>query len=314
MNETQNHRFCSECGMLLTNPGVTCTSRNCEECGREIFYVRPGEDGGIKVEKGERFHTGPISFSLDPRTNTRFNRPALEDFLKQLYLEKKFQPEDIVDRFKEIELAIDKELNGLDCINHCDLETTEGVEEAAKILESEGLMTYRYNLARSSCLRGSYEAIEANDIVKAVHSCHLANIFKEYSLLEDEHLKEILWIGYLTYCDLAKNQDATIESAKEIRLVKSISQKIKAIEGNVAYSLVNDDLEIGKRIGVTGIAERTLKSLLEHELNERSKNDDLMLKEREVREKEMGNKIKIWGFLFTLVNAIILALYKDWLG
>lgn len=314
MTEAQHSRFCSECGMSLINPGVACTSRNCAECGREIYYVRPGEDGGIKVEKGERFHIPPISLSLDPSTQTHFFRPGLEAFLKQLYLEKKFQPEEIVDRFKEIESAIDKELKGLDCIQHCDLETTEGVEEATRILESEGLMTYWYNLLRSSCLRKSYEAIEANDIVKAVHSCHLANIFKEYSLLEDEHLKEILWIGYLTYTDLARNQDATIESAKEIRLVKAIGPNIKSIDSGVAYSLVNDGLDIGKRIGVTGIAEQTLRSLLEHELNQRSKNDDLKLKEREIRVQEMSNKIKLWGFLFTLANALILALYMDWLG
>ena len=29
---------------------------------------------------------------------------------------------------------------------------------------------------------------------------------------------------------------------------------------------------------------------------------------------ENGNKIKLWGFLFTLSNAVILAFYKNWLG
>jgi hypothetical protein len=194
------------------------------------------------------------------------------------------------------------------------LETSEGVEEAAKILEAEGLMTYWYNLARSTCLRKCYEAIESGEIVTAVHSCHLANIFKEYSLLEDEHLKEILWIGYVTYCDLFRNQDTTLEAVKEMRLIKALGPKIKSIDNELIYSLINDGMDIGKRIGVTGVAEQTLKSLLEHELNQRNKRDEALLKERELQVQEKSNKIKLWGFLFTLVNALILAWYKDWLG
>lgn len=314
MQEDEKPRFCSDCGMSLVNPGVACTSRYCKECGQEIFYVRRSENGGIRIEKGENFHLPKITMSLDPSYKSYFFRPGLEAFLKQLFLEKKIDPEEIVDRFKEQEAAIDNELSGLDCIQHCDLETNEGVEEAAKILEAEGLMTYWYNLARSACLRKCYEAIENGEIIKAVHSCHSANIYKEYSLLEDEHLKEILWIGYVTYCDLFKNQDTTIEAAKEMQLIKALGPKIKSLDNQWIYSLISDGMDIGKRIGVSGIAEQTLKSLLEHELSERNKRDEALLKERELQVQEKSNKIKLWGFLFTLVNAMILAWYKDWLG
>lgn len=314
MQEDEKPRFCSDCGMSLVNPGVACTSRYCEECGQEIFYVRRSENGGIRIEKGENFHLPKITMSLDPSYKSYFFRPGLEAFLKQLFLEKKIDPEEIVDRFKEQEAAIDNELSGLDCIQHCDLETNEGVEEAAKILEAEGLMTYWYNLARSACLRKCYEAIENGEIIKAVHSCHSANIFKEYSLLEDEHLKEILWIGYVTYCDLFKNQDTTMEAAKEMQLIKALGPKIKSLDNQWIYSLISDGMDIGKRIGVSGIAEQALKSLLEHELSERNKRDEALLKERELQVQEKSNKIKLWGFLFTLVNAMILAWYKDWLG
>ncbi|MDC8445627.1 MAG: hypothetical protein LV471_06815 [Nitrosomonas sp.] len=314
MQEDEKPRFCSDYGMSLVNPGVACTSRYCEECGQEIFYVRRSENGGIRIEKGENFHLPKITMSLDPSYKSYFFRPGLEAFLKQLFLEKKIDPEEIVDRFKEQEAAIDNELSGLDCIQHCDLETNEGVEEAAKILEAEGLMTYWYNLARSACLRKCYEAIENGEIIKAVHSCHSANIFKEYSLLEDEHLKEILWIGYVTYCDLFKNQDTTMEAAKEMQLIKALGPKIKSLDNQWIYSLISDGMDIGKRIGVSGIAEQALKSLLEHELSERNKRDEALLKERELQVQEKSNKIKLWGFLFTLVNAMILAWYKDWLG
>ena len=314
MQEDEKPRFCSDCGMSLVNPGVACTSRMCGECGREIFYIRQSEDGGIRVEKGEKIHLPEITISLDPSNKSYFFRPGLEAFLKQLYLEKKIDPEKIVERFKEQESAIDKELSGLDCIQHCDLETSEGVEEAAKILEAVGLMTYWYNLARSTCLRKCYEAIENGEIITAVHSCHLANIFKEYSLLEDEHLKEILWIGYVTYCDLFRNQETTIEAVKEIRLIKALGPKIKSLDNEFIYTLIHAGMAIGQSLGVCGIKEQTLKSLLEHELNQRNKSDEASIKERELQIQEKSNKIKLWGFLFTLANALILAWYKDWLG
>lgn len=67
-------------------------------------------------------------------------------------------------------------------------------------------------------------------------------------------------------------------------------------------------------MGVNGISEESLKALLTHELEERDKDREDEFKEREIKIKENGNKIKLWGFLFTFANMLILALYKDWLG
>jgi predicted RNA-binding Zn-ribbon protein involved in translation (DUF1610 family) len=311
----ENHpQFCSDCGMSLVKLETACTSRQCNDCGKEIFYIRRAENGGIKVEKGESFHIPSITLSLDPKSNSRFFRPGFEPFLKQLFLEKNLNPEDIVVRFKELESNIDTELIGLDCIKHCDLETKKGTEEAAETLEKEGLMTYWYNLARSSNLRRCYEAIEKGDTLTAVYSCHIANIFKEYSLLEDDHLKEILWLGYNCYFDLEKNKNTSIDSIKEVVLIRSLLPKIKSLDEELIYSFINDGLDIGSRIGVSGIAEETLKSLLEHELEKRKKIGEDTFKERDIRTKESSNKIKIWMVLFTLVNALILTFYKNWLS
>lgn len=196
-------------------------------------------------------------------------------------------------------------MNGLDCIQHCDLETNEEVEEAAKILEQEGLTTYWYNLARSSSLRHCYEAIENGNALIAASCAHRASVFKEFSLLEDEHLKEILWHGYNCYIDLARNQGATQYSVKEQRLIKVISPKIRGLTNDLIYTFVNDGLAIGTRMGVNGISEETLKALLTYELEEREKDREDEFKEREIKIKENRNKIKLWGFFFTLANVLI---------
>lgn len=307
-------RFCGDCGQSLVKLDSWCSSKPCGDCGKEIFFVRRAENGGVRVEEGEKFHIPQLTMSLNPNVGGRFFRPGLEFFLKQIFLEKKLEDKELIERFKELESNIDTELNGLDCIQHCDLETNKGVEEAASILGREGLTTYSHNLARSSCLRHCYEAIEAGDALTAASCAHRAAIFKEFSLLEDEHLKEILWQGYNCYFDLSKNQGATQESVKEQRLIKAVSPKIKSLTNDLIYTFINDGLAIGSRIGVNGISEETLKSLLTHELEEREKDREAEFKEREISIKENGNKIKLWGFLFILANGLILALYKDWLG
>jgi hypothetical protein len=312
--EEYKPKFCGDCGMSLVKLDSWCSSKPCGDCGKEIFYIRRSEDGGIRVENGEKFHIPQLTISLNPNDNGRFFRSGFESFLKQIFLEKKITEDELVDRYKELEASLDSELNGLDCIQHCDLETNEGVEEALKILEQEELTTYWYNLARSSSLRHCYDAIENGDALLAANAAHRAAIFKEFSLLDDEHLKEILWQGYNCYIDLVKNQGSTQESIKEQRLIKVVSPKIKALTNELIYTFVNDGLEIGSRVGVNGISEESLKALLTHELEERDKNREDEFKEREIKIKENGNKIKLWGFLFTLANMLILVLYKDWLG
>ncbi|MFT7403831.1 hypothetical protein [Zhongshania sp.] len=312
--EEYKPNFCVDCGQSLVKPESFCTSRSCSDCGKDIFVIRRAEDCGIRIEKGDIFHIPPLTMTLKPNDNGRFYRTGLELFLKQIFIEKIVSDDELVERYKELETNIDAELNGLDCIQHCDLETNEGVDEAGKILRQEGLTTYWYNLARSSNLRNCYEAIESGDALMAVSCAHRASLFKELSLLEGEHLKEILWQGYNCYFDLAKNQGATQGSVKEQRIIKAISPKIKALTNDFLYTFINDGLAIGVRIGVNGVSEETLKALLTHELEEREKGKENEFKEREIKIKENGNKIKRWGSLFTLANALILALYKNWLG
>ena len=314
--EIEEHKpnFCVDCGMSLVKLDSWCSSKPCVDCGKKVFYIRRSEDGGVRIESGEKFHIPQLSMSLNPNDNGLFFRSGLESFLKKMFLEEKITQDELVDRYKQLESSIDEELNGLDCIQHCDLETNKGVEEASKILEQEKLTTYYYNLLRSSSLRQCYDAIENGEALLAVYSAHRASIFKEFSLLEDEHLKEILWQGYNCYIDLVRNQGSTQKSINEQRLIKVVSPKIKALTNELIYTFVNDGLEIGSRIGVNGISEESLKALLTHELEERDKDREGEFKDREIKIKENGNRIKLWGLFFTLVNMLILALYNGLLG
>jgi hypothetical protein len=248
-------RFCRDCGLSLVKLYTWCTSRACPDCGKEVYFIRPGEDGGIKVETGEKFHVPQLTISLDPADGMQFTRYGFQGFLKQLFLEQEISSEaELVKNYQDTERRLDAELNGLDCISHCDIETQKGVEEAAKILQSHGLIEHQSNLLRSGLLRKAYTAVQKGDAPRAALAAHQANIFKEYSLLEHHHLKEILWLGYGCYQDMVKNEGITENAAKEQKLLNRVAKKLREYGDEFLYALSHDNQEIGPRVSVSGVS------------------------------------------------------------
>ncbi len=256
--------FCSDCGLSLVNLGTFCTSRNCETCGKQIFFVRRAENGGIRIEAGEKFHTPPITMSLDPNSGSFFTRYGLEAFLKTIFTNSlAVDNDEFVDSLKKIEKDIDEKLMTLDCIMHCDLETEKGCEEAAKILDAEKFHAHRHDLARSGFIHRCYTAIENGDSLDAANSAQTAAIFRNLSILEDHHLKEILWLGYSCYVDIVRNQSTDTAAAKEIRLVGDVAKKVESLDNSFLKTLVKDGRPIGPRISVSSLEESTLKAIFE---------------------------------------------------
>jgi hypothetical protein len=307
-------KFCSECGLSLVNLNTWCSSRQCGDCGKEVFFVRRAENGGIKIEQGEKFHIPSITLSLDPRDGTTFSRYGLESFIKNLFLEIKLSKDEFIVQLKEIEKRIDKELLTLDCIKHVNLETEDGINEALEILEREQLSEYRFNLLRSGCIRQCYLAIESEDTLEAVHSHYCADMFKACSILENYHLKEIIWLGYQCYVDFVKNENSTQESSTQQILIANIEPKVASLRNEVLYALAKDGSEIAPRLGVHGIPENTLRSLLDYELEKRKNDRDRYYKDQDLLLKKKENTLKVIGIVIVIINGLILALYKDWIG
>ncbi len=181
-------------------------------------------------------------------------------------------------------------------------------------MESQGLSEYRFNLFRSCLLRECYSAIEEGDALRAAYAAHQADIFKEYSLIEHHHLKEIIWLGYGCYADLTKNEGMTEQSAKERKLIKGTIEKIRTFDTEYLYALAKDGSDVASRLTISGVSENTLRALIDHELERREKDREENIKKEEIKIKKAANSIKLWGFLFTLANGLILAFYKNWIG
>jgi hypothetical protein len=312
--EIAPQKFCSDCGLSLVKLDGWCSSRDCGKCRKEVFFVRRAEDGGIKLEKGDKFHIPSLTMSLDPNEGGQFTRYGLENFIKQLFLGEKVDEENLIEKFKTIEANIDKELLSLDCIEHCDLENESSVEEALAILEREGLKEYQYNLLRSISIRDCYKNIEEGNALRAVWASNRAEIYKEFSLLEMHHFKEIMWLGYTCYIDLNKNDKATVESVKQQKLINSVLPKIKALNNETLFAYSQDDEDIAPRIATQGLTESTLTSLLKHEIEDRNSKSEKYFQTEDLKVKNKANSLKALAIVFTLVNGAILALYKNWLG
>ena len=79
-------KFCQDCGLSLVKLETWCSSRICDECWKEVFFIRRSEDGGIRIEEGEKFHIPKLTLSLNPASGGQFSRYGLEGFIKQLFL------------------------------------------------------------------------------------------------------------------------------------------------------------------------------------------------------------------------------------
>lgn len=136
-DDIKKDRYCSKCGYSLVRLDSYCTSKNCDTCGNEIFFINRGINGGIKIEEGNKFYLPPdgIPYSLDPKKGTIFTKDGLFHFLQEILINSEIikSKDEVINKLKSVEINIDKDLKKVECIQHCDLETADGVNEAINI-------------------------------------------------------------------------------------------------------------------------------------------------------------------------------------
>lgn len=86
------------------------------------------------------------------------------------------------------------------------------------------------------------------------------------------------------------------------------------METEILYAIANDGNIIGTRLGLSGISESILKSLLQHELDRRAKNKEEDFKNREIAIKEKDNRLRTWLFVHLGKCAYTCFYIKKWAG
>jgi hypothetical protein len=304
-----SENFCGECGLSLKPFDFVCQVQECKKCTRKVYYQRKAIGGGFRVEEGEQLHISGITMSLNPMEGGRKNhltRYGLEALIKQYMADGGYTtPESFLEYCKQREKELDKELLSLEYLNHLDLDTNEGVEEAIKILDREGADEYKAKLHTSSSFGDTHRMAVEGNFEKATEKAFTAGIFVNFQLLENPHFKEIIWLGYQAYANLTQNEGISHEEAQEKLLVDQVANKLRSFSDAHLLSLSQADDPISIPLGVNGVREKGLHALVVHEIERRKKATEEKLRNREVTVKEKESKLKQWGLVLTVVNVTI---------
>ncbi|MDP9419441.1 MAG: hypothetical protein M3P53_04730 [Actinomycetota bacterium] len=304
-------RFCGQCGRSVVPLAVPHVERPCDECGKPVFLVEPGEGGkGIRVREGDKFTipAGWLTMSLDPaKTTGRFFRPGVTWFVTQLMAgELPSQPHDVAAYLDKLKSNADAVLGASERLSHLDLESEADAEKAIKLLEQD-----RDTIEWWAFMVGTFAAVLLDEvqsgappgpILQAVRmqAAHSMLVFKQ-------SLEEHVWTGYkhtrLIY-DIASASARTPEDAEKIQALRPLFSQL---DEDVLHAWVEGDVDIGPRLGVTGVDEPLLKGLAKYHLSvfdRRRRESEL---EREHSSRVWSNRIAAAGVGAALASAVIAA-------
>jgi hypothetical protein len=312
-DEVSPDNFCGECGLSLKLIDPICQSRMCQKCDRRVYFQRHAPGGGFRVEEGEQFHITELKLSLDPMEGGKknhFTRSGLDSFLRNLMTDGGLKRhEDFLQYCKEREQKLDEELSSLEYINHLDLNDEKQVNEAFEILKREGADGNSVQLIISSFFHEVYTKAEEGDSEGAARAAYRAAIFMNLQLLENEHYKEIIWLGYRAYVNLRQNEGISQEEAQEKLLVEQAAEKLRNFSYAHLISLSQAEDPLSVPLGVKGVREKGLRALVEHEVERRKKAPEEAFRSREVSAKESEQTIKKWHLYVVILGLLVKVAY-----
>jgi hypothetical protein len=309
LDEQPAKNFCAECGFSLKPFDLLCQSKECDKCERPVYFQRKAAGGGYHFEAGEQAHISEITLSLDPMEGGRKNflsRAGLEMLITKGMSDGGYKPKgNFLEYCKQREKELDDELSSVEYLNHLDLNNQEHVLQAFDILKREGAKDYRAKLITSTFFHHVPEQIKEGNPEASAEFAFMAAIFVNYQLLENIHFKEIIWLGYQAYSNLKHNEGLSPEEAQEKLLVDQVAAKLESLSYAHVLSLSLADEPLSVHLNATGVREKGLRALIEHEIERRKKVDEKNLRNREVIVKERESKLKLWSFIFTVVNVAV---------
>ncbi len=306
MNEA---KFCDQCGRSIVPLDVPHVERPCADCGKSVYVAEPGEDGrGIRVREGDRFTipAGWLTMSLDPsKSSGRLFRPGVSWFVTQLMTgDLPSNDEDVDGYLEKLKAAADEILENSERLAHLDLENEVDAEQAIELLKQDRLAIEWWAL-----LVGTFAAALLDDLGNGAPRASVlsaARMQAAHSMLVfKQSLEEQVWAGYkhtqLIY-DIASASARTPEDAEKIQALRPLFAKL---DEDVLHAWVDSDVDIGPRIGVTGLDEALLKGLAKYHLSlfERRRQEAQL--EREQSSRVWSNRIAAAGVGAAIATAVI---------
>jgi hypothetical protein len=306
--------YCGDCGAAFFQKFERSISRKCTDCHKIGFFDATDKNYPSCFQSTGGYHITIPSISLDPISGgrkTKLFRPGLKMLIEGVFLgETITDPTQYSPYASKLEKEIDTKLMSFDCLQGIDLNNISQVDSAFEILSSEGLKGNLFELMQSIHLNYCQRAIKDGNAVDAAFHAHNSSIYKIKSVLEDEHLGEILWLGHRCYRDLKLNKESDEAIAREKLLINGVKETINSIDDSLLFSLFKDSAPISQRLNLEGIRDEVLKSLVEYEIHKREsdKKDSHSQKELSIKSAEMWAKW-VFGFFGILIGLGL----KSWL-
>lgn len=289
-------KFCSECGVSLVPLDVPHLSRECEKCSKTAYYVRHDEEnGGIKIEDGERF-TIPkdfIQISLDPASRGKLFRPGLPFLLNQIFHSNSPRlPENINECISSIKDWSEKVVNESELIKELNLEDEKEGKEAFKILKnnSNSRDWHAFNMGVFSGIAA--EAMEENDSQKATWAGYMMGTTRGLTLVTESLFENTLWQGYLANQVVYEAAAAAMQTPGEAEAIRKLEPLFRRLDEATLHAWVESGLPIGPRIKVNNLPEEILIPLAKWHLASLQKKKDEEAKEKTTSREEWEYRLK----------------------
>lgn len=223
---------------------------------------RDGEHGqGIKVNDGDQFviPPGAITLSLDPAANGTFSRGGLLMFIQWLILSgAPEKPADLEQLFKHYEQMPDQCLESSSILIglniHDEKDHKEIWERILKLPNTEEYWAAQMDAYDLDVMK----ALENNDARRAAWSTYHAVASHTIFQIKGKHFEEILWHGYDQYRFLTRVKQAAAQTPAEISALQRLEPLFDRLDGRGLHTLVDSNLPIAPRLGVSGLREEVL--------------------------------------------------------
>ena len=169
-------QVCAQCGRSLAPLPMPYVKRQCEECGKTVHVVEPGEGGrGIQVMAGDQFviSAGYLRLSLDPSQATgTFFRGGVPWFVSMLYFQG-FEPntsDDIGPLLDQYRQEADKVLEDTSLFGSLDLDSPDDAGEAVELVRDQADKPEWWAMVMGAHVSLVKDYIENGEAQKAAHA------------------------------------------------------------------------------------------------------------------------------------------------
>lgn len=323
----QPEKFCPQCGRSTLPLPVPHLSTECNECGRTVHFIRPGENGeGIHAEAGERFTipAGWITLSLEPTPQGKLFRSGLPFLLNQFFIGKMPTEDSITQFVDDVEKDFDSYIEKIEAAKGLSLSTEEGAKELTARLEKDKQSRDWYIFAASMFCGGIKHSIENNNAQRAAWAGYMMGTFRSLSIVTEPVFEETIWRGYLANEVVYEAAAAAgNRSPAELEALKKLEPLFQRFDETTLHALVDSGLPIGPKINVKHLPEELLRALAKHQLatRERERQETRQAKKDNREEERLGKKdrreeieLRIkWATIGATVAGFIVALVVKFL-